>query len=79
MDGKWKMEPESLVKCMLSWSICPAVWGLRRSVAKLMYTQATLGVEPERAVFSGTATETAVRAKGRRDASPAQEWKDSRV
>lgn len=59
------MEPESSVKYMLSWSICHAVWGLRYSVAKLTYTQATLGVEPERAVFSGTVMETAVRAKER--------------
>lgn len=53
--------------------------GLRRSVAKLMYTQATLGVELERAVSSGTVMETAVRAKRGEDASPGQEWKDSRV
>lgn len=54
LDGKWKEEPESLVIRMFSWSICHAVWGLRRSVAKLMYTQATLGGEPERAVSSGS-------------------------
>lgn len=54
LDRKWKMEPESLVIHKFRWSICHAVWGLRCSVAKLMYTQATLGGELERAVSSGS-------------------------